>query len=181
DDAFDNDALWTMLDKQVDAGKIAHLGISVSSGIDPAHQVSRAVEVGAGTIQVVYNRLDRGPEETAFSSCIEQDLGVLARVPLASGFLTGKYKPGTEFTEEGDLRSHWDRERIQERLRQVRQIQQEEVPAGVPMAPWALAWCLQHPAVTCVIPGCKSVEQLESNASAAGIDLVSDNHPQAWR
>jgi len=51
----------------------------------------------------------------------------------------------------------------------------------VPMAPWALAWCLQHPAVTCVIPGCKSVEQLESNASAAGIDLVSDNHPQAWR
>ncbi|MFN2184117.1 MAG: aldo/keto reductase [Anaerolineae bacterium] len=181
DDAFDNDALWTMLDKQVDAGKIAHLGISISSGIDPAYQVSRAVEVGAGAIQAVYNRLDRGPEETAFPSCIEQDLGVLARVPLASGFLTGKYQPGTEFTEEGDLRSHWDRERIQERLRQVQQIQQEEVPDGVPMAPWALAWCLQHPAVTCVIPGCKSVEQLESNASAVGLDLVSADHPQAWR
>jgi aryl-alcohol dehydrogenase-like predicted oxidoreductase len=170
-----------MLDKQVDAGKIAYVGISISSSIDPAHQISRAAEVGASTIQVVYNRLDRGPEEQAFPSCIEQDLGVLARVPLASGFLTGKYKPGTEFTEEGDLRSHWDRERIQERLRQVQQIQREEVPDGVPMAPWALAWCLQHPAVTCVIPGCKSVEQVESNASAADLELVAADHRLAWR
>lgn len=53
-------------------------------------------------------------------------------------------------------------------------------PQGVPMAPWALAWCLQHPAVTCVIPGCKSVEQVVSNASAADLDLVRDDHPQAW-
>ena len=105
DEVFDNDALWTMLDKQVDAGKIGHLGISISSGLDPAHQVSRAVEVGASTIQVVYNRLDCGPEETAFPSCIEQDLGVLARITLASGFLSGKYQPGARFTEESDLRS----------------------------------------------------------------------------
>ena len=180
DETFDNDALWTMLDKQVGAGKIAHLGISISSGIDPAYQVSRAVEVGAGAIQVVYNRLDRAPEEAAFPSCIAQDLGVLSRIPLASGFLSGKYKPGAQFTAARDLRSHWERERIEERLRQVEQIQQEEVPDGVPMAPWALAWCLQHAAVACVIPGCKTVEQVESNASAADLDLVSDDHPQAW-
>jgi len=62
----------------------------------------------------------------------------------------------------------------------VQQIQQEEVPDGVPMAPWALAWCLQHPAVTCVIPGCKTVEQVESNASAAELELVRDDHPQTW-
>jgi aryl-alcohol dehydrogenase-like predicted oxidoreductase len=47
------------------------------------------------------------------------------------------------------------------------------------MATWALAWCLQHPAVTCVIPGCKSVEQVEANAKAADLDLVRDDHPQA--
>ncbi len=62
----------------------------------------------------------------------------------------------------------------------MREIQESEVPPGQPMAPWALAWCLQHPAVTCVIPGCKSVEQVASNASAADLDLVRDDHPQAW-
>lgn len=178
DDSFDNEALWTMLDKQVGAGKIRFLGISVSSGIDPRHQVARATAVGASTIQVVYNRLDRRPEEEVFPACLEQDLGVLARIPLASGFLSGKYAPGTQFTAGNDLRSGWDPASIQQRLEQVQQIQCDEVPPGVAMAPWALAWCLNHPAVTCVIPGCKSVEQVESNASAAG--LVSEEHPQAW-
>lgn len=179
-EAFDNDALWTMLNKQVEAGKIRHLGISISSKGDTLHQVAMAAGVGASTIQVVYNRLDRQPEESVFSSCIEQDLGVLARIPLASGFLSGKYRPGARFTAQGDLRSGWARDRIQDRLQQVQEIQQREAPPGVPMAPWALAWCLQHPAVTCVIPGCKSVEQVASNASAADLDLVRDDHPQAW-
>ena len=180
DDVFGNDELWTMLDRQVDAGKIRHLGISISSGVDPRVQVARATEVGASTIQVVYNRLDRGPEQDVFPSCIDQDLGVLARIPLASGFLSGKYEPGQRFTEPGDLRSTWDRDRIEERLRQVQEIQQSEVPSGVPMAAWALAWCLQHPAVTCVIPGTKTVEQLESSVIAADLDLARDDHPQAW-
>jgi aryl-alcohol dehydrogenase-like predicted oxidoreductase len=60
------------------------------------------------------------------------------------------------------------------------QIQQNEVPQGVGMAQWALAWCLQHPAVSCVIPGCKSVEQVEANVQAASLDLVKDDHPSAW-
>ena len=47
------------------------------------------------------------------------------------------------------------------------------------MATWAPAWCLQHPAVTCVIPGCKSVAQVEANAKAAELDMVRDDHPQA--
>lgn len=179
-DSFDNDALWTMLDKQVKGGKVRYLGISVSSGIDPRHQVARATTVGASAIQVVYNRLDRRPEEEVLPSCLQQDLGVLARIPLASGFLSGKYAPGTQFTAENDLRSRWDSARVQGRLEQVQEIQRNEVPAGVPMASWALAWCLQHPAVTCVIPGCKSVEQVESNASAADLNLVSKDHPQAW-
>ena len=61
----------------------------------------------------------------------------------------------------------------------VQDIQETEVPEGVAMAPWALAWCLQHPAVTCVIPGCKTVKQVESNASAADLAMVRDDHPQA--
>ena len=179
DDVFDNDELWAMLQKQVEAGKIKHLGISVSSNIDNRHQTERASQVGAGTIQVVYNRLDRGPEEDVLPSCQAQDLGVLARVPLASGFLSGKYRPGTQFTQPDDVRSQHDQAEVQRRLKLVEEIRQNELPAGVAMAPWALAWCLQHPAVTCVIPGCKTIAQVEQNAGAAELELVRDDHPQA--
>ena len=172
DDVFDNDELWTMLDGQVAAGKVRFLGISIRSGIDPGHQARLASQVGASALQVIYNRLDRGPEEHVFPACIEQDLGVLARVPLASGFLSGKYRPGATFTAPDDVRSTFSPQHVQEMLQEVEEIKRTEVPTGVPMAAWALAWCLQHPAVTCVIPGCKSVEQVELNASAADLDFV---------
>ncbi len=72
-----------------------------------------------------------------------------------------------------------DREDVRRKLEEAERIRQEEVPEGVDMATWALAWCLQHPAVTCVIPGCKSVEQVEANAQAADLDMVRHDHPQA--
>lgn len=178
DAAFDNDELWSMLAAQVQAGKVRHLGISVGPN-DKVYQVAKASEVGASVIQIIYNRLDRAPEVEVFPVCMEQDLGVLARVPLASGYLSGKYAPGHTFTDPRDVRAHRDPEQVQARLRDVAQIAAAEVPDGVPMATWALAWCLQHPAVTCVIPGCKSVEQVEANARAADLDLVRADHPQA--
>ena len=178
DAAFDQDDLWKMLQEQVQAGKIRHLGISIGSN-DNIYQTDRATQVGAEAIQVIYNRLDQTPEQRVFPSCIEQNLGVLARVPLASGFLSGKYQPGTKFTNQDDIRSRRDDAQVQERLRMVADIQQNEVPQGVPMAAWALAWCLQHPAVTCVIPGCKNEQQVEDNASAADLDMVRADHPQA--
>jgi aryl-alcohol dehydrogenase-like predicted oxidoreductase len=179
DAAFDNDELWTMLDKQVQAGKIRHLGISIGSN-DNLHQTDAAERVNAKAIQVVYNRLDQTPENRVFPSCERQDLGVLARVPLASGYLSGKYKPGAEFAAN-DVRSRHDKEATAAKLRKVEEIQQQELPQGVNMAEWALAWCLKHPAVTTVIPGCKSPEQVETNARAAELDIVSDNHPAAWK
>lgn len=179
DEAFDQDELWEALNQQVKAGKVRYLGISISSRSENLYQTQRATEVGARAIQVVYNRLDRRPEQRVLPSCREQDLGVLARVPLASGFLSGKYQPGAKFTRGDDVRSLHDEGEVQKQLKRVQEIQQTEVPEGVPMAPWALAWCLQHPAVTCVIPGCKTLEQVESNASAAELDMVRDDHPQA--
>ena len=174
DEVFDNDELWTMLEREIQAGKIRHLGISVNKNIT-VHQVESATHVGAGAIQVVYNRLEREPEETVFPLCRSQDLGVLARVPLASGFLSGKYRPGAEF-DAGDIRSRREREETEARLHEVERIRQTEVPDGVDMAAWALAWCLRHPAVSCAIPGCKSPEQLHANAAA--VELVGNNHPQ---
>ncbi|HWE03271.1 MAG TPA: aldo/keto reductase [Tepidisphaeraceae bacterium] len=168
---FQTPGLWEMLQKQLKAGKVRHLGISVSPN-DNLFQVDRATQTGAEAVQVVYNRLDRKPEEGLLQSCARQDLGVLARVPLASGFLSGKYKPGARFTA-GDVRSTHDHAKTEARLREVEEIHKNEVPPGVEMAQWALAWCLKDRAVSCVIPGCKSVEQLNSNAAAA--DLVHDD------
>lgn len=177
DDEFATEGLWEMLDKQVQAGKIRNLGISIGSNRN-VHQTRRAPEVGASAIQVVYNRLNRAPEDEVLPACRELDLGVLARVPLASGFLSGKYKRGDTFPEN-DVRSRRSPEQLEKTLAEVEEIQRTEVPAGVSMATWALAWCLQHPAVTCVIPGCKTPEQARANADAATLELVRDDHPQA--
>ena len=177
DEEFNNDELWTMLDKQVEKGKIRNLGISLRSN-EESYQTDNASEVNAGAIQVVYNRLDRKPEENIFPSSQKQNLGVLARVPLASGYLSGKYKPGATFSAD-DVRSKHDSEETAILLKQVEEIHKNEVPEGVSMATWALAWVLRHPAVTAVIPGCKTPEQVKLNAKAA--QLAEDNHPQSQK
>lgn len=178
DEMLDTPGLWDLLQEQVDAGKVRHLGISISKTHGSLYQVDKATEVDAEAIQVVYNRIHRKPEGEIFDSCLRQDLGVLARVPLASGFLSGKYNTEATFAET-DVRSVWqDNEEKREIVEEVVKLK-SEVPDGVPMAQWALAWCLQHPAVTCVIPGCKTVVQVESNAKAAELDMVKNDHPQA--
>lgn len=176
DEAFDNDELWEALAAQKQAGKIRHLGVSLGDNVGD-HQTRRAVEVGADAIQVVYSRLDREPEEAVLPACREQHLGVLAREALAGGLLSGKYPPGTRFTDPSDTRSGRDPGETERRLRDVERIQADEVPAGVDTAAWALAWVLRHPAVTTVIPGCKSVAQVDANAAAA--DLLTVDHPLA--
>jgi aryl-alcohol dehydrogenase-like predicted oxidoreductase len=111
--------------------------------------------------------------------CQRLDLGVLARVPLASGLLSGKYKPGQTAFAAGDHRAGQDKRELDEKLKEVERIAREEVPPGVNMAEWSIAWCLQHPTVSCTIPGCKNVEQVESNARAADMEMVRDDHPLA--
>ena len=165
---FENDALWTMLDKQKASGKIRHIGISISSSMkqeDQARQAQRARAVGAESLQVVYNRLQRTPEESIFPICLRDKLGVLARVPLASGFLSGKYREGAQFGPD-DFRSRKTSQELDGMAAEARRIKEQEVPAGVAMAAWALSWCLRNPEVTAVIPGCKNAEQVAQNASA---------------
>ncbi|MEC2342935.1 aldo/keto reductase [Paenibacillus barengoltzii] len=169
DAAFDNDELWTLLDKQKQAGKILHLGTSIGSN-DNLHQTEASTKVGVEAIQVVYNRLDRVPENRVFPSCERQQLGVLARVPLASGYLSGKYKPGAVFSET-DVRHRHDPESTRRKLEEVEEIRRQEVPEGVDMAQWALAWCLKNPIVSTVIPGCKNPAQVEANAAAAELEI----------
>ncbi len=177
DEKFDTDGLWEMLGRFKEEGKVRHLGISIGSNRN-TYQTGKSVQVDSESIQVVYNYFERGPEEEVFGICQDQDLGVLARVPLASGLLSGKYAPGTTFDSD-EVRGRWGKkDQQQERLREVERLVREELPEGISMAQWALSWCLKHPAVTAVIPGCKTVEQVKSNAAASETGLVLDNHPQ---
>jgi aryl-alcohol dehydrogenase-like predicted oxidoreductase len=167
DDSFHNEELWTMLDDQKRAGKIRHLGVSIL-GKGSETQAREARSVGAEALQVVYNRLDRRPEHDYFPHAERDRLGILARVPLASGLLTGKYKPGATFLPN-DYRSTLDAGKLNRDLEEVERLRAAEVPDGVPMAQWALAWCLQNPTVSTVIPGCKDAPQVRANAAAADL------------
>jgi aryl-alcohol dehydrogenase-like predicted oxidoreductase len=169
---FDDDVL-AVLDKARDAGKIRHIGNSVRNKDDQFEQIEASSDRGIEAIQLVYNRLNRMPEENgALESCQRQNLGVLARVPLASGFLTGKYSAQSTFPES-DMRSKQDPEQLARTIEQVQEIHKTEVPEDVPIAQWALAWCLAHPAVTCVIPGAKNAEQLYHNAATGDLNLTA--------
>ena len=165
DALFQNQELWTMLAEQVRAGKIRQLGVSIlQKGSE--WQAREAAKFGVAALQVFYNRLDRRAETLYFPHAQRDQLGVLARVPLASGLLSGKYKPGTTFAAN-DVRATFDAEKLKRDLAEVERLQKEEVPAGMPMANWAMAWCLKNPMVSTLIPGCKNPEQVRANASAA--------------
>ena len=169
DALFQNPELWTMLAEQKRAGKIRHLGVSILQKGSEL-QAREAAKFGVDALQVFYNRLDRRPEQMYFPHAQKNNLGILSRVPLASGLLSGKYKPGATFAAN-DVRSSFDAEKLKRDLAEVERLQKTEVPAGAPMAQWAMAWCLKNPIVTALIPGCKNPEQVRANAKAA--DLVA--------
>ncbi len=161
--------LWEALRAQVRAGKIRHLGVSLSSQAENLGQVEAAQRFGVEAVQLVYNRLDQAPEARVLPACGRLNLGVLARVPLASGYLSGKYRPGHAFPAD-DVRASHDAVKAAARIAKALEIGQTEVPAGMDMAKWALAWCLRRPEVTAVIPGAKDPSQVERNAAAADVE-----------
>ncbi len=167
DAELDNDALWTMLHKQRDAGKIRSLGISIGQ-LNNVYQADRAEALGVDVIQVVYNALKRGAEQGVLPSCQRQGLAVLNRTPLASGFLGGKYLPGVRFPEN-DVRALRKQDGIDAEIERANTMLNQFARADVPKAAWALAWCLKHPAITSVIPGVKSIAQLDANVQALSL------------
>ena len=119
-----------MLAEQKRAGKIRHLGVSIlQKGSE--FQARAAAKFGVEALQVFYNRLDRRAETMYFPHAQRDQLGVLARVPLASGLLSGKYKPGTTFAAN-DVRATFDAEKLKRDLAEVERLQKEEVPPGMP-------------------------------------------------
>ena len=169
DEEMFNDDVQAALLMAKDQGKVRFLGNSVRSKGDSCPQILQSSEHSIDAIQIIYNRLQREPEEKAFELCQQQNLGVMARVPLASGYLSGKYKPGHQFNDTEVRGRRDDSAQRNAWLTEAEAIQKDEVPQGVNMAQWAIAWCLKNPAVTCVIPGVKNADQVRSNAAAVEV------------
>jgi aryl-alcohol dehydrogenase-like predicted oxidoreductase len=165
-------------------GAIRFFGVSINDH-QPANAL-RLIESGAvDTVQVIYNVFDQSPEDELFPACREHDIGVIARVPLDEGGLTGTVKPGSEFAED-DHRSHYFRG---DRPRQVHErVQAIASDLGIPeeqIAETALRYVLSEPALSTVIPGMRSKRNVERNIAASdGQELDHDQrealHGHRW-
>ncbi|MDI9635258.1 aldo/keto reductase [Geitlerinema splendidum] len=164
------------LDDLVTAGKIRHYGVSV----EKAEEAIKAIDYpGVQSVQIIFNCFRLRPREVFFREAIRRDVAVIARVPLASGLLTGKMNRSTTFEandhrqynrfgerfDRGETFSGVDYETALDAVEALKQA----VPQGMTLTQFALRWILMHDAVTCAIPGAKRPDQMEANASAADL------------
>jgi aryl-alcohol dehydrogenase-like predicted oxidoreductase len=125
-----------MLSNEMLAGKIRHLGLSVNHQL-AEKQIQIALSFGVRVIQVRFNRLENDAAKNIIPFCLANNLGVLARSPLASGFLTGKYLTDVVFSNH-DIRSQIPKEKLRDTINFANQVLQTEVPDGISKRQWAL-------------------------------------------
>jgi aryl-alcohol dehydrogenase-like predicted oxidoreductase len=172
--------LFGALDELVAAGKIRHYGVSVQK----VEEALKAIEYpGVQTVQIIFNCFRHRPAQLFFEQAKKRKVGILARVPLASGMLTGKLTASSAF-EEGDHRNfnrHGEKFDVGETfsgveygeaLRAVEELR-AVVPEGMTMTQFALRWILMFDAVTCAIPGGKRAEQVRENCAASDLAALS--------
>jgi aryl-alcohol dehydrogenase-like predicted oxidoreductase len=149
-----------------DEGKIRFFGVSINDH-QPANAV-KLIEAGVvDTVQVIYNVFDQSPEDELFPACMEHGVGVIVRVPFDEGALTGRITPETTF-EKGDFRNDYFRgDRKAAVHERVRAIVSELGVSEDEIAEVALRYVLSHPAVSTVIPGMRSVRNVERNMAVA--------------
>lgn len=187
-DVYYQPEVFAMLDDLKAAGKIQHYGVSV----ERVEEALKAIEYeGVATVQIIFNAFRQRPAELFFQQAIARNIGVLARVPMASGLLTGKMTAASTFADDdhrqfnregqafdkGETFSGVDFNAGLAAVDSLRPL----VPAGVSMAQFALRWILMHEAVSCAIPGAKNAQQAADNAAASGIPPLSDEVMQGVR
>ncbi|HSB69112.1 MAG TPA: aldo/keto reductase [Candidatus Methylomirabilis sp.] len=153
-------------------GKIRSYGVSVGPA---AHGPWVIRNTRADTIQVVYNLLEREPEQELLALAQAQGVGIIARVPLASGFLTGKFAADVTFPASDHRGRTYTVEKIRQMVGQVARLGFLTEGRRRTLAQAALQYCLSHPAVSTVIPGAKTPEQARANAAASdGVLLTAE-------
>jgi aryl-alcohol dehydrogenase-like predicted oxidoreductase len=147
-------------------GKIRFFGVSINDH-EPANALGLIRAGLADTVQVIYNAFDQSPEDELFPACREHDVGVLARVPLDEGGLTGRITPDTEFPE-GDFRARYFRDDRKREVHERAQAIADDLGVGEDgLAALALRYILSAPEVSSVIPGMRSVRNVERNVAVA--------------
>ncbi len=172
-DLFYHPEVFAALDDLVAGGRIAHYGVSV----ERAEEGLKALDYpGVATVQIIYNAFRQRPAERFLPAAASAGVGVIARVPLASGLLTGKFSRGTRFAEDdhrnfnrrgeafdvGETFSGVDLDAGLAAVEELRAL----LPGGESLAGMALRFCLSNPGVSTVIPGAKTPEQARANAAA---------------
>uniref|UniRef100_A0A7V3YM72 Aldo/keto reductase n=1 Tax=Candidatus Caldatribacterium californiense TaxID=1454726 RepID=A0A7V3YM72_9BACT len=168
--------VFAALDKLVAQGKIRYYGVSV----EKVEEGLKAIEYpGVRSVQIIFNIFRQRPAELFFARCREKRVAIIARVPLASGLLTGKITKDTVFPpddhrnfnrygqafDRGETFAGVDFEKGLQAAEELRTL----VPQGFTMAQFALKWILMFPEVSTVIPGAKNPRQAEENAQASDL------------
>lgn len=171
--------IFEALDDMVARGKLRHYGVSV----EKVEEALKAIAYpGVVSVQIIYNMFRQRPADLFFREAAAQDVAVIARVPLASGLLTGKMRADTTFAADdhrnfnrhgaafdvGETFAGVPYEVALEAVEEVRKL----VPEGATMAAMALRWILMAEAVTVVIPGARTPEQAAQNAAADGLGAL---------
>jgi len=177
---YEHAEIFGLLDDFVRQGKLRYYGVSVEK-IDEA---LKAIEYpNVQTVQIIFNCFRQRPAETFFPRARERQVGILARVPLASGLLTGKFRRDSQFASDdhrnfnrhgevfdvGETFSGVDYDAGLAAVEELRPL----VPAGATMSQFALRWILMFDAVTCAIPGGKRPEQVADNCRASDLAPLS--------
>jgi aryl-alcohol dehydrogenase-like predicted oxidoreductase len=179
---YDMPEVFGILDDLVAEGKLRHYGVSVER-VDEALWAARYP--GVQSVQIIFNMFRLKPAEEFFPVAREKGIGILARVPLASGLLSGKLSRASAFAatdhrsynrhgekfDAGETFSGVDYETGLDAVDELRAL----VPAGATMAQLALRWILMFPEVTSAIPGAKNPRQTEDNVLAADLPPLSDD------
>lgn len=162
------------------AGKIRHYGVSV----EKVEEALKAIEYPGGvSVQIIFNMFRQRPAGLFFSEARRRNIAVIARVPLASGLLSGKITASTQFAAEDhrnfnrhgeafDVGETFAGVPLETGLQAVEEVR-KLVPTDMTMAAFALRWILMHEAVTVVIPGARNAEQARANAAASALPALS--------
>jgi aryl-alcohol dehydrogenase-like predicted oxidoreductase len=176
DDVFEDDGVFAALDEMVAAGRIRAYGVSVETCAQALRAIARP---HVASVQIILNCFRLKPLEEVLPAAREAGIGIIARVPLASGLLSGRYDEHTEFAPD-DHRSynrHGEAFDVGETfagvpfevgLTAVRELRSLLDP-GQSMAQFALRWVIDQPGVSTVIPGARNPEQVRGNAAAAAL------------
>jgi aryl-alcohol dehydrogenase-like predicted oxidoreductase len=173
--------VFGILDDLTNAGKLRHYGVSV----EKVEEALKAIEYpDVQSVQIIFNLFRQRPRDLFFAEAERRRVGILARLPLSSGMLSGKLTRDSRFDSD-DHRAFnrqgeaFDRGETFSGLNYERGLQAVEalrplVPPGMTMTQMALRWILMFPAVTCAIPGAKRPAQVEENLRAAELPALAD-------